>query len=114
MGWGIIWYSSRPKPPKPWDTKALTAESEGLLKGVYPAFIPAKGRARFCLHVEYPTTLEKPPDSATETDRKAFHKSLEKFATDQFANLNGFELFDEGSRYEILFAPAWRENTKAK
>ncbi len=155
----LIWYSSRPKPPKPWNTTALTAEYDDMesgtdpekpgehpvfcyviqnntpldydltdisathldvvlkrengiaehkdfLKGEYPAFIPAKGRGRFCIRLEYSTTIDVVHD-ATDEQRKTYHKALEKLARDQFSNLNGFALFDEGMRYEIMFPPGW-------
>jgi hypothetical protein len=159
---GVVWYSSRPKLPKEWNTAAITAEysyadtydnenhlqfcyvlqnntaydynltsdlvtHRGLklarengfsefpdaISGVYPAFIPAKQRGRFCLHLAYAASVVEPPHP-TDDQRKAFRKEVENYMSSQLTNLDGFELFDTTNRYQILLPAGWRSKSNSK
>jgi hypothetical protein len=158
--WG--WYSSRPKPPKPWDTKAVSAEYDGVttesdtnlgttfvvyytlqnntefdyelkeqgeqvllagqlereksasidndnLKGQFPLFIPARGRVRFALHLKYPYSGGAEPTEGVDAIH-AYRAKVADFMTTELNNLNGFVLYDQQHRYEILFPKGWRKS----
>ena len=62
---------------------------------------------RITIHVDY-TFPSKQKPNANSDERHEYRLKLEKFVTDEFANLDGFELLDEINRYEIVFPPGWR------
>jgi hypothetical protein len=154
---GYLWYESKPRPPKPWDNKAITAnydfvDTEGekntivfyytlqnntdfdyrivdassvtlmsklektkslsgtknddFLKIDFPILLPAKQRARFAIHFNYPYE-KKSRGEATQDEREKYRKELAAFLKEKAPNLNGFALFDELNRYQVDFARGW-------
>jgi hypothetical protein len=71
----------------------------------YPVFVPAKKRIRLSIHLS-PYSV-KPKDDAN-TDREVHIALVEKYMTDTMYDLDGFELFDEATRYEIVFPAGWK------
>jgi hypothetical protein len=74
----------------------------------YPVFVPAKKRVRFSIHVDYAYPV-KEKSNPNVVERREFRSKLEKYATDEFGNLDGFDLLDESSRYEIVFPAGWKQ-----
>lgn len=68
----------------------------------YPIFVPAKKRVRFSIHLGYPYPLEANPKAYVD-ERKKYRQAVEKYISDDLSNLDGFDLLDETSRYEIIF-----------
>ena len=159
-----IWYMNRPKPPKPWDTKAITAEyidadvegdkntlvfnytlqnntefdyrvadTIGITVGAklkrenslslggsgsfsldYPIFVPAHGRTRFRIHLpEYPYEQHEKPN-ASDDEEHDFYTRLAQYLTNHTTNLNGFFVFDDNKRYEILLPSGWEKRASEK
>jgi hypothetical protein len=159
--WLWSWYSSRPKPPKPWDTRKITAEydvastekaeNKDKTFAIYytlqnntdydyeikdkdsailaaqlkreksvsmnwdqkwlhyetPVFVPAHGRVRFCVHLAYPY-VNSPPEPTK--DAKAIYEydtGIAKYLKNEMGNLNGFVLYDQTNRYEVLLPNGW-------
>jgi hypothetical protein len=157
---GFLWYQSRPKPPKPWNSAAIkaeydTTETEGDKNNVvfvytlenttdfdyrvenaheitasaklreqnnlsplsesgsvdYPIFVPAKKRVRFSIHINYPYPDREKSDANLD-ERIKFRQGIEKYTTDTFSNLDGFDLLDQTNRYEIIFPAGWKHARK--
>ncbi len=161
---GAIWWYDRPKPPKPWNTKAITAEydyvstegeknsivfyytlvnnteldyrvsngsdvdlsirlarensisqeakgDDNLMRGDFPIFVPAHGRARFGIHITYPYS-EKYDDKATDDEKHDWGTKLAKYITNELGNVDGFAIFDSIDRYELVFPNGWKERAK--
>jgi hypothetical protein len=170
LGWGIgtavglaaalalfLWYQSKPKPPKPWDTASIKATydyaaTEGdkntivvfytlenmtdfdyriedspeitmsaklarqnslstftdkLSKIDYPIVVPAKKRVVFRVHLPYQCPVREKPD-ANQNERNDYREGVAKYVTDEMTNLNGFELLDNTSRYDVMFPSGWK------
>jgi hypothetical protein len=73
-----------------------------------PIFIPAKKRVRFPIHVRLSYPPQSKPNPTLE-ERKQFIAGLEKYVTDEFQNLDGFDLLDDVNRYEIVFDSGWKK-----
>jgi hypothetical protein len=78
-----------------------------ILSVTYPVVVLAKKRMRFAIHVNYPCTDKEKPN-ADRDEMKRHTEAVEAFMTKEFANLDGFDLLDETSRYEILLPGGWR------
>jgi len=151
----FIWYDSRPTPPKPWDSRSITAEfdrldtegennnivfyytlqnntdfdyrlpegsttlmaqleqtkslsasKDGFTTHDTAVFLPAKQRYRYAVHVAYPYEI-KLKDSATDVETKAWREKLGVYVNDEMSNLNGFVLFDEANRYQVILPKGW-------
>jgi hypothetical protein len=154
-----LWYWNRPKPPKPWDTQAITAEyikadvegdkntlvfsytlqnntdldyrvedASAITLGAklkqensislggpdsfaadYPIFIPAHGRTRFRLHLPAYPYENREKANATDDEEHDFYTGLAQYLTNHTANLDGFFLFDNAKRIEIIFPSGWQK-----
>jgi len=151
----VLWYSSIPSRPKPWDTKAVTASydyvsTEGdsntfvffyvvenksqrdyrlteTMKPVLmaqlaehkslgreddslrinlPLFIPAGHRHTVKIHLDY-RFKEPHPKDASRDQRRAYKAKLEEHLKNELSNLDGFVLFDDETRYQIIFPKGW-------
>jgi hypothetical protein len=160
----VIWWVDRPKPPKPWNTKAIRAEydyvstagdknniefyytlindtdldyrvsgggdvdlsvklgrensisqpskgDDNSMKGDFPIFVPAHGRARFGIHIAYPYS-EKYDDKATDDEKHDWGTTLAKYITSELNNIDGFVMFDSVERYEVAFPSGWKDRAK--
>jgi hypothetical protein len=74
----------------------------------YPIFVPARKRMRFLIHINYPCPFKEKPNADLE-ERRHHRRDVEKYASDEFGNLDGFDLLDEDNRYEIVFPPGWKQ-----
>jgi hypothetical protein len=72
----------------------------------YPIFVPAKKRVRFPIHLSYPYPVKENPKADVD-ERKKYRQAVEKYLSDELGNLDGFDLLDETSRYEIIFPNGW-------
>jgi hypothetical protein len=77
----------------------------------YPIFVPAKKRVRFSIHINYPYPIKEKTDANLD-ERIKFREAVEKFATDNLSNLDGFDLLDQTNRYEIVFPAGWKPSKK--
>ena len=80
-------------------------DGEGVLYD-NPIFIPAKKKIRFSLRLDA-SFKENFHSNILKDDREKRSKMIAAFANKEMANLNGFILFDEVSRYEIDFPRSW-------
>jgi hypothetical protein len=157
---GFLWYQSRPKLAKPWNTAVIkaeydTADTEGEKNTVvfyytlenttdfdyrvedahditmsaklhkqnnlspfdgsgkidYPIFVPAKKRIRFAIHINYPYPVKQEENPNSE-ERIKYREAVEKYAMEEFSNVDGFDLLDETNRYEIIFPAGWKHAEK--
>ena len=94
------------------DERSLSAflKSQGVID--YPIFVPAKKRVRFRVHLIGYTYPVKQKDNPTTQERKQYRETLAKYVADEFPNLDGFDLLDEGNRYEIILPGGWKETKK--
>lgn len=76
--------------------------SEEQVKLSYPAFLPAKSRARIALEVVHPFNWPARMDAASQGKFRAL-------VNREVGNLDGFVLFDETARYQIECRGAWQE-----
>ena len=72
----------------------------------YPVFIPSGQRLRFAVHLKYPYE-QKEKIKPTKEEHQQYRKGLEEFINKEFTNLDGFVLFDEKNRYEIMLPKGW-------
>jgi hypothetical protein len=77
----------------------------------YPVAIPAKKRVRFPVHLGYPYSEKEKPDADREAKRK-YKAALEAYISDKLGNLDGFDLLDENTRYEIVFPSGWKKTSR--
>ncbi len=85
-------------------------KSEGVLD--YPIFVPAKKRVRFVVHLIGYTYSVKAKDNATDEERRQRRSEVAKYVADKFANLDGFDLLDAETRYEIILPGGWKQSKK--
>lgn len=151
----FAWYSSRPKPEKPWNTKAITAAYEGLAsreeeksiylmltyslenttdsdyripgntkmmlrrnKGnleevgkdlvIWDTFIPSHHKVVYKFSVPVGDIFDVVKANKNESE-------MIKFLSEQLKQIDGFVMFDELNRYEIVFPSGWNtlSNTAA-
>jgi len=67
----------------------------------YPAFLPAKQRARIAIEISYPFVWPAPEDRALET-------KLKDFVKDRLRKVEEFVLFDEVNRFQVELPSAWQ------
>lgn len=80
----------------------------GKLENIhYPLFVPAKRRLRFPIHFGFTCPVQEKADANAE-ERRKHREAVEKYVGDKFTNLDGFDLLDETSRYEIIFPAGWK------
>jgi hypothetical protein len=85
------------------------ALDDNFAKVDYPIFVPAKKRVRFPVHLGYPYPVKD--DAKADVDaRKKYRQAVEKYISDDLANLDGFDLLDETNRYEIVFPAGWKRS----
>lgn len=82
------------------------SEFDSYEKIHYPIFIPAKKRLRFAIEIPYPYPERISPSASTDEQRE-YRKGIGKYLKKEAGNLDGFELFDSGHRYEIDFPAGW-------
>jgi hypothetical protein len=75
----------------------------------YPIVVPAKKRVRFSIHITYPYPV-KQKENANLEERLEYRKAAEKYASDEFSNMDGFDLLDAANRYEIIFPAGWKQS----
>lgn len=80
-------------------------DGEGVLYDS-PLFIPAKNKVRFAIKLDA-SFKEYFPSNILTQDREKRTKLIAEFANAEMTNLNGFVLFDETNRYEIVFPKSW-------
>jgi hypothetical protein len=76
----------------------------------YPIFVPAKKRMRFRVHLNYPYPVKQKSSDPNLEERKSYRAGLEKYMSEELGNLDGFDLLDESSRYEIIFPAGWKHS----
>jgi hypothetical protein len=64
---------------------------------------------RFAIHIDYPYPV-KPRANADSDECSKYRQAVEKYAKDEFSNLDGFDLLDETNRYEIVFPAGWKQS----
>jgi hypothetical protein len=132
---GVLWYSSRPSRPKPWNTTALKTkfhyiDTEGpqntLVFGYYVANqtdmdyqLPDAAELSLMARRTDNGALSAPqPDDesidqklfvpAHQTDRdKGYRSDLKIWAAKEFKTLGGWVLFDKQNRYQVTFPKGW-------
>jgi hypothetical protein len=52
----------------------------------------------------------KEKENPNAEERKKHQDAVEKFVADEFTNVDGFDLLDEISRYEIIFPAGWKQS----
>lgn len=72
----------------------------------YPVFVPAKQRVSFRIEIPYSYPV-KEKDNAGPGERETWRKGLKAYLNQEFGNLDGFVLFDENYRYQIIFPKGW-------
>jgi hypothetical protein len=83
-------------------------QSSGILSGDQQisldaaAFVPAKNRTRIALEITHGFEWPSQRDAAAE-------KQLRQFVADEVSGLEGFVLFDQGTRYQIDLATSTPE-----
>ena len=90
---------------------SVERSEEGHLTADFPAFVPARGRSRFGIHLKYPYA-EKSDDKASDEEKHDYGTRLTKFMTSEFGNLDGFVLLDSGRRYRVEFPSGWMARSK--
>jgi hypothetical protein len=70
-----------------------------------PIYIPSKHRLRFAVHVKFPYDIKDPLDD--EAAHAVWKKQFLEFVRKEARNLNGWVLFDETNRYEIILRRGW-------
>jgi hypothetical protein len=76
--------------------------SEKPIKLSYPAFVPARSRARVALEIARPFAWPTRTDAASQG-------KFRELVNGEVANLKGFVLFDGATRYQIELPGAWQE-----
>jgi hypothetical protein len=89
---------------------SLSLFSDELSKIDYPIFVPAKKRIFFRVHIAYPYSVKEKPD-ANKDERTKYREGVAKYANDELSNLNGFELLDNVSRYDVIFPSGWKKSS---
>jgi hypothetical protein len=86
---------------------ASTNWDENWLHYDTPVFLPAHGRVRFSIHLGYP--YEDAPKEPTEDDKAIYeyHTGIAKYLKNKLSNLDGFVLYDQTNRYEIVLPNGW-------
>ena len=159
----IVWYTSRPVKPKPWNRDSIVAsyyrvtesdESTAKLEFEYildnktdrdyelradsslkiaarledtnsltgfadeygfvvklPVFVPAhqKTRITFSMPSYGFSTVNHPSNASTQDERHKYYAEVATHVKNKMANLNGFVLFDEVSRYQIELPNGWKQ-----
>jgi hypothetical protein len=88
----------------------LSYISEESGKIDYPIFVPAKKRVRFRVHINYPYPVKQKSSDPNLEERRKYRTGLEKYMSEDFGNLDGFDFLDESSRYEIVFPAGWKHS----
>ncbi len=154
-----FWYWNRPKPPKPWNNKAIKAEyynaravddnrlafayvlenttdtdysldTETLIQVTgfledtgsvivgndiklnYPVFVPAKHKSKIVVTTPDYGFSGRIMENASDDQRHAFNLSVSKHVALKMANLNGFTIFDELNKYEIVLPNGWKKEVE--
>jgi hypothetical protein len=144
------WYVTRPKPPKSWDTKAITATFDKLDISNKDGFIGVEFHYSLQNNTDEDYTItgkelirERKVDTGTVEPAEQYGKTvnvvlfakhkatydvlafytvgkdapketettegLNKFLYEKFHNTDGFTLFDQDKRYEIVLPNGWKD-----
>lgn len=87
--------------------KSLTSSSDIVTLDKDQIFIPAKERRRFAVHLHYPVTESFEPEPKTTEERRKKRKLIADYMNNELANLAGFVVFDNASRYQINLPNGW-------
>lgn len=87
---------------------SLFSEKAGTID--YPIFVPAKKRVLFDIHIKYPYPVKQILPHPNVDERRKYRAGVEKYMSDEFNNLAGFDFLDESSRYEIIFPAGWKHS----
>jgi hypothetical protein len=71
------------------------------------AFLPAKQRKRFTIHLAYSVKADIGPPPQTKEEYRHQQQVLAEAIKKDLSNLNGFVIFDLVNRYEIDFPNGW-------
>jgi hypothetical protein len=92
--------------------KSLSVENNNdYLKPDTSVFIPAHQRARFAIHLKFPYP-EKLQPGATNDQGHDFRTYVAKYIVKEMGNLDGFVIFDEQHRYQIMLPSGWKDRAK--
>ncbi|MDP9263858.1 MAG: hypothetical protein M3O85_06005 [Acidobacteriota bacterium] len=86
---------------------SLSILDQKFVKGDFPIFVPAHGRARFSISVAYEYPIREKADPSDDESYN-YHTELSKFVVKQMGNLDGFVMFDEATRYQVIFPNGWK------
>ena len=56
----------------------------------------------------YPYPVKEKPNADLQ-ERRKYRADLENYIAKEFGNLDGFDLLDETTRYEIVFPGGWKK-----
>jgi hypothetical protein len=93
------------------DSESLNFPKAELLHLDYPIFIPARSKVAFQVHLAQPSPFRRDYD-ASEDVQHDFNTRLAQYATKNMGSINGFEVLDDNSRYQLNLPSGWAERAK--